>query len=61
MFDWRKETITEKQLKYIHEMQENSEYHLPDFTGTTKGEASEYIDKYSKLAHESMWAIEHGY
>ena len=59
--DWRKDKITEKQLNYIHEMQEFSEYRLPDFNGTTKGEARDYIDKYFKLAHESLWAIEHGY
>ena len=53
--------ITDKQLKYIREMQEFSEYPLPAFTGKTKKDATEYIQKYSKLAHESTWCIEHGY
>ena len=52
---------TEKQLAYIHEMQEFSPYPLPEFTGTTKQEASDYIDKYKRMAHEDLWAIEHGY
>ena len=61
MNDWRKDEITEKQKSYIAEMQEFSEYPLPAFTGTTKGEAADYINKYTKLAHESSWGIEHGY
>ena len=50
--------ITDKQRKYI---QEFSEYPLPRFDGTTKKEASEYIEKWSKLVHESTWEIENGY
>lgn len=61
MKDWRNEKATEKQLAYISEMQEFSPYPLPAFTGSTKGEAADYIDKWRKLAHESTWAIEHGY
>lgn len=61
MGNWRNEEITENQKRYIEEMNEFSEYPLPVFDGTTKGEASDYIDKWSKLAHESSWAIEHGY
>lgn len=61
MNEWRKDTITDKQRQYIREMQEFSELPLPPFTGTTKGEASDYISKYSKQAHESMWGVEHGY
>ena len=61
MGNWRDEEITENQKRYIEEMNEFSEYPLPVFKGTTKGEASDYIDKWSKLAHESSWAIEHGY
>lgn len=53
--------ITDKQRKYIQEMQEFSSYPLPAFTGKTKKEAQEYINKWSKLAHESTWGIEHGY
>lgn len=53
MGDWRNDKVTEKQLAYIMEMHEFSFYPLPAFRGTTKGEASDYIDKYSKLAHDS--------
>ena len=53
--------ITDKQKQYIQEMHEFSEYPLPTFVGTTKEEAAEYIDRYSKLAHESTWGIENGY
>lgn len=59
--DWKNEPATEKQLAYIAEMQEFSTFPIPKFTGTTKGEACNYIDKYSKIAHESDWAITHGY
>ena len=48
---WRNDPITEKQKQYIAEMQEFSEFPLPPFTGTTKGEASDYINKYIKQAH----------
>lgn len=58
---WRNKGVTEKQKQYILEMNEFSEYQLPVFDGATRGEASDYIDKWSKLAHESRWAIEHGY
>ena len=61
MKNWRDDAITEKQRAYILEMHEHSEYPLPKFTGTTKGEAADYINKWTKLAHESLWAIEHGY
>jgi hypothetical protein len=42
-------------------MQNYSPYPFPKFEGQTRGEAADYIDKYGKLAHESEWAIEHGY
>ena len=58
---WRSDRATEKQLAYIAEMNEFSEFPLPKFTGTTKGEAADYINKWSKRAHESTWGIEHGY
>ncbi len=61
MSNWREDKITDKQKKMIKDMNEFSPYPLPEFKGTTKGEASDYIDKYIKLAHESTWAIEHGY
>lgn len=49
--NWRNDPATEKQLKYIFEMQEFSYIPLPPFTGTTKGEASDYIKKHHKTAH----------
>ena len=58
---WRDDPATEKQLAYILEMNEFSPYPLPEFKGTTKGEACDYINKYTRKAHESPWAIEHGY
>ena len=59
--DWRSKEPTEKQLAYIEEMRDFCPYNLPPFTGTTRGEASDYIDNYRKFAYESEWAIEHGY
>lgn len=61
MNPWRLRPITDKQKKYIAEMQIYSPYSLPKFEGKTRGEASDYIYKYGKLANESEWAIEHGY
>ena len=53
--DWRKDPITDRQRKLIEEMQEFSCYPLPLFTGTTKGEASDYIDAHAKLAFEDVY------
>ena len=53
MADWRNDPVTEKQLAYIQEMQEFSDFPIPRFTGSTKGEASDYIDRWSATAHES--------
>jgi hypothetical protein len=61
MNDWRSKKPTEKQLRYIEEMQEFSEFPLPKFEGHTRGEAADYIDKYIEQAHEGTWGIEHGY
>ena len=58
---WREDKITEKQKQLIEEMQEFSDYSLPEFKGTTKGEASDYIDKWSKLAHENVNSPMFGY
>ena len=49
--DWRKEPATQKQLDYIMEMNEFSDYPLPKFVGKTKGEASDYINENTKIAH----------
>lgn len=61
MSDWRNEPITDKQKALILEMNEFSDFPLPTFNGTTKGEASDYIDQNLRKAHESSWGIEHGY
>ena len=42
-------------------MQEVSYYPLPKFTGTTKGEASDYIEKYRELAHGNVNSPMFGY
>lgn len=59
--NWRDEPITEKQKEFIESSMDFSVYPLPKFEGTTKGEASDWIDKYGKLATEDVWAVEHGY
>ena len=61
MRDWRSDPVTEKQMEFIECAMEFSPYPLPAFKGTTKGEASDWIDQYGKIATESTWAIEHGY
>ncbi len=53
--------ITDRQKEYIQELQEMSIYSLPQFKGTTKQEANNYIRQYEKLAYESAWAITKGY
>ena len=58
---WKQEPITEKQKDYIQMMQEFSCYPLPRFTGTTKGEASDYIERYGELAHEDANSPTFGY
>lgn len=58
---WKDDPITKKQREFIENAINYSPYQLPEFTGTTKGEASDWIDKYGKLATENLWAIEHGY
>lgn len=57
--NWRNHPITEKQKAMIQELQEFSELPLPTFKGTTKGEASDYINQYIKTAHQSLDAIDH--
>lgn len=61
MSNWRNDPLTEKQKKYIEDMQEFCAYPIPAFKGTTKGEAAEYIEKYSKLAHEDVNSPMYGY
>lgn len=52
--NWRDDPATEKQLAYIEEMHEFSAFPIPAFTGTTKGEACDFIDRWSKVAHEGF-------
>ena len=54
MSSWRNDPLTEKQKECITYMLEFSDYPIPRFTGKTKGEASDYIDKYGELAHEDV-------
>ena len=61
MKDWRIDPITEKQKECIADMMEFSAYPIPRFTGTTKGEAADYIEKYGKLAHEDISSKTFGY
>ena len=56
---WRNDPATDKQLAYIMDMQEFSEFQLPPFTGKTKGEACDYISRYVELAHETTRNLEH--
>lgn len=58
---WRDDEITKKQKDYIALIQEFSYYPLPEFDGTTKGEASDYIDKYGELANENVDSPVFGY
>ena len=59
--NWRDKPITEKQRDCIESMQEFSPYDIPVFAGTTRGEASDYIDKWGKLAHEDVNSPTFGY
>ena len=59
--NWRDKEITKAQKQLISDMQEFSSYPLPRFTGTTRGEASDYIEKYYKLAHEDVNSPMFGY
>ena len=46
---WRDKPATERQLDYIEFIQEFA-CSAPEFDGITRGEASEYIDKYAEEA-----------
>lgn len=59
--NWRQEPITKKQITYIAEMQKVSHFPLPQFDGKTKGEAWDYINKYSELTYINLWSIINGY
>ena len=61
MTDWRIDKPTQKQLDYIRDLNEFSDYPLPPFKGNTKGEAADYIERYAKIAHENVNAKTFGY
>ena len=61
MNSWRDKEPTQKQLDLIEEMEEYSDFPLPPFIGKTRGEAHDWIKSNWELAHESSWAMEHGY
>lgn len=61
MSSWRNEPASEKQIQLIKEMCEFSCYPIPMFDGSTKGEASDFINKYAPLAFEDVNAKTFGY
>ena len=52
---------TRQQRKYIAELQAKSMYPLPAFLGTTRDEATNYIEKYRAMAYMNQWATTSGY
>lgn len=60
---WRDEPPTEKQLEFINGIYctiNNTPYvdKIPRFTGTTKGEASDYITRYKESYEELLdWQL----
>lgn len=58
---WRDLPITKKQKDCIKTMMEFSHYPIPKFTGATRGDAADYIDKYGKIAHEDVNSHGFGY
>ena len=64
---WRNDRPTYKQLNFIKELEDE---YGEEFTGTTKGEAADYISKRKKydderryqdhIAAEAMWDSLHG-
>ena len=60
---WRNDPITDKQKECIKQMLEYSYYPLPDINLeiATKGEASDYIDKWGELGFEDVSSPMFGY
>lgn len=54
MKTWHDDKPTKAQLDYIRHIWEESEIPLPPFTGTTKKEAAEWIDKNRYWAYHSV-------
>ena len=51
--DWRMDKVTTEQMSYIGMMTKNYP-DLPPFTGSTKGEAAVYIEKYRKYGYRKI-------
>lgn len=51
---WRDKPMTEKQIEMIKNMYANTEIPIPKFEGRTRGEASDFIDKWLSTTHESI-------
>lgn len=49
---------TEKQMEFIRDLQEFGG--APEFKGTTRQDASKYIDAYKFMGSDD-WSITHGY
>ncbi len=60
--DWHGDKPTKAQLDYIKHIWEESEWPLKPFTGKTKGEAAEWIEKNRYYASHTMLGYddEHG-
>lgn len=57
---WRNDPVTKRQLETICAMREEagmSDAFVPEFTGTTKGEASDWINKYKSEIHYSAYDL----
>lgn len=54
MRDWKNEPVSEKQMEMIHMIREQSDI-SPEFTGSTKGEAFEYIKKHISECYHSTY------
>ena len=56
--DWRSDPVTERQKELIAEIEENSRMNdafIPEFKGTTKGEACDYISEYLHASHITVY------
>lgn len=58
---WRDLPMTKKQRICIEDMMEFSQFSIPAFRGSTRGEASDYIDKYKDLAFTDVNSPMFGY
>ena len=56
---WRDDPITPKQKEYIADLLEFSLLPLEEFTGTTRGEAADWIDRNADRAHDRSWEEGH--